>query len=84
MKCDFTINLNDTVKVKLTDHGKDIYYHQLDGIDGIEPHLPNVDKEGYTHIQLWYFMQLYGEHIGMFKENVIYPLEIHCNIKNEV
>ena len=24
------INLNETVKVKLTDYGKDVYYHQFD------------------------------------------------------
>ena len=24
------LNLNDNIKVKLTEHGKDIYYHQYD------------------------------------------------------
>lgn len=76
------INLNETIKVKLTDYGKQIYYHRFDDINReygreiIEPSFPKVDEEGYTTFQLWYFIELYGEHIGMAKPNVIKPLEI--------
>lgn len=79
------INLNDRVRVKLTPLGAEIYHHQFDDVDkkikenggtGFEPMMPQIDKDGYTEIQLWHFMELYGEHIGMCKPNVIKPLDI--------
>jgi hypothetical protein len=77
-----SINLNDVIKVKLTPLGADIYYHQYDQLNKdyqrvvIEPHLPKVDEKGYTKFQLHQFMELYGEHIGIAKPNVIEPLDI--------
>ena len=79
------INLNDRVKVKLTPLGVEIYYHQYDelskqikerGGNQLEPRMPEIDKDGYTEFQLWHFMALYGEHIGMCKPSVIAPLYI--------
>ena len=76
------INLNDFIKVKLTDFGKEIYYHQHDEVNSfwkkevIKPSFPKVDENGYTSFQLWYFMNLYGNYIDMGLENVIYPNEI--------
>lgn len=76
------INLNEPIKVKLTDWGKEIYYHQYDRTNQIagrkicEPKFPKVDENGYTEFQLWCFIELYGEHMGMTLPNVIEPLEI--------
>ena len=76
------INLNETVKVKLTDLGKEIYYHQFDELNlrcgrvVCKPSFPKEDAEGYAKFQLWHFMELYGEYMGMAKSNVIEPLEI--------
>ena len=76
------INLNERIKVKLTDWGKEIYYHQYDKINQFagreicKPMFPKEDENGYTEFQLWFFMELYGEHIGMTQQNVIMPLEI--------
>ena len=76
------INLNEPIKVKLTDWGKEIYYHQYDRTNKIvgreicKPKFPKEDENGYTEFQLWCFMELYGEHIGMTLPNVIEPLEI--------
>lgn len=79
------INLNDIVKFKLTDHGKDIYYHRFDaanqkilkrGGKPIEPSMPKVDSEGYTKMQLWCFIELFGPHTSMTAENYIEHLEI--------
>lgn len=80
------INLNEYVKFKLTDYGKDIFYHQYDeinehikrrgGVPLIKQTMPKVDEDGYTKMQLWAFMQLYGPHTGMAMENYIKPLEI--------
>lgn len=76
------INLNEPIKVKLTDLGKEIYYHQYDELNRTvgwivcNPSFPKEDADGYTEFQLWHFMELYGHHIGMAKPGVIKPLEI--------
>ena len=76
------INLNEPIKVKLTDWGKEIYYHQYDRTNQIagreicKPKFPKEDENGYTEFQLWRFIELYGEHMGMTLPNVIEPLEI--------
>ncbi len=79
------INLNEVVKFKLTDLGKDIFYHRYDKVNEwirkrggipIQSFMPKVDEDGYTKMQLWGFIELYGEYIGMGKPNVIEPLEI--------
>lgn len=83
----FIVNLNDVIKVRLTDLGKDIYYHQYDNLNRqagreiCEPKFPDVDEEGYTSFQLWDFIRLYGGHIGMARQNVIEPLDIICPIQ---
>lgn len=76
------INLNEVVKVKLTDHGKEIYYHRFDkvneffGREVCKPSFPRVDADGYSEFQLWDFIHLYGNYIYMAAKNVIEPLEI--------
>lgn len=76
------LNLNDNIKVKLTEHGKDIYYHQYDrtnaflGRELCKPSYPKADEDGYTTFQLWCFIELYGIHMGMTLPNVIEPLDI--------
>lgn len=76
------INLNDFIKVKLTPLGKEIYYHRFDEINTTwgreicKPTYPKEDENGYTKFQLWIFMELYGQHLGLAKPNVIEPLEI--------
>ena len=76
------ISLNENVKVHLTDLGKKIYYHQFDelnreyGKNICKPSYPKEDADGLTQFQLWFFIELYGDYIGMAKPTVIYPLEI--------
>lgn len=84
-----TINLNDIVKVKLTDVGKDIYYHQNDELNEaimqrggkpVEARMPRVDEDGYTSFQLHHLMTLYGPHIAMWKQlpfatNILYEVQ---------
>lgn len=84
------INLNETIKVKLTPYGAEIYYKQFDelnkkyGREICKPQMPRIDKDGYTEFQLWNFIELYGQHIGMCKPNVIDPLDIvYCKHNNE-
>ena len=76
------INLNEYVKVHLTDLGNDIFYHQYDELNQsfgriiCKPHFPKKDTDGYTKFQLWQFIELYGNYISLVKPNVIKPLEI--------
>ena len=79
---DIRINLNEPIKVKLTQLGKDIYYHRFDslnraiGEDICKPSYPVEDEDGYTEFQLWYFMNLYGNFIDIGSSDVIDPIEI--------
>ena len=76
---------NELIKVKLTDYGKYIYYHRFDKFNKIaesydeelrKPSYPEEDEDGYSVFQLWEFMGIYGSHIHMDRQNVIYPFEI--------
>lgn len=75
-------NINNYVKVKLTDLGKKIlknYYKQLKDL------YPNLnctfkyeeDNEGYIEIQLWQFMKIFGPYF-----NNGAPLVIESNTIN--
>lgn len=63
------INLNNIVKVKLTDYGKDIFYHQNDVINQIagreivKAYYPAEDPNGFVDFQLHDLMNLYGEYL---------------------
>lgn len=64
-------NINDMAKVKLTDYGRDIYYHQFDKLNefsrriAIKPHMPKEDKDGYYKTQFWCLMNIFGKYVGM-------------------
>ena len=75
------INLNDWVKVKLTERGKDIYRRDRTEVANIVKTgnvqiEPNIDDEGFTKFQLWHFIEIFGKYIGMCEDAVIMPLEI--------
>ncbi len=74
MKQQIPINLNHTIKVKLTDLGKEIYKHQYDkiseflksnGAPPLVPHDLHYDKDGYVRFQLWSFMGIFGKYATM-------------------
>lgn len=81
-KKEYTINLNEHIKVKLTDYGKEVYYHQFDHINNrygrevCKPFTPRVDEDGYTSFQLWEFIHIYGPYISVGFKKVIDPLDI--------
>ena len=84
------INMNEIIKVKLTPHGAEIYYKQFDelnkqyGREICKPQMPRIDKDGYTDFQLLHFIELYGQHIGICKPNVIEDLDIvYCKHNRE-
>lgn len=80
LKC--TMHLNEIIKVRLTDYGKDIYYHQYDELNMragriiCEPRMPQVDSAGYTEFQLWDFMRVYGQYMQVGTKEVVKPLQI--------
>lgn len=85
-------NLNDRIRFKLTDHGKDIYYHQYDtfnvlsrthGLQIIQPRYPETDENGYSQMQVWRFMEIYGPYMSVSEPNVIEPLELEFEIDME-
>ena len=75
-----TFNINEIVKVKLTQKGKLIYSeHQIEiqkrfNRDKIKIDLPlnaKVDNEGFSSFQLWEFMKIFGSHMYCGAETVI-------------
>ncbi|OAB31766.1 hypothetical protein PMSD_18450 [Paenibacillus macquariensis subsp. defensor] len=78
----FKANLNERVKVKLTDVGIAIMKQnraELNGNiikrggKGLGECEPVIDNFGYTAFQLWDLMQTFGEHVGLGAE---LPFEI--------
>lgn len=61
------INVNDTVRVKLNDHGRDILRKNWDalGMGKSYPLTINEDANGYYRTQLWCLMEEFGPHIRM-------------------
>lgn len=70
------INLNERVKFKLSERGKEIYRHRYDGYGFEYNREPELDDDGYMSMQLWMFMQIFGEHMVMGMSEVLKPLEI--------
>ena len=60
-------NLNDYIKVKLTEYGKKIYRDSFVSLGLPEPRI-NVDEEGYTRFQMHVFINTFGEYIHMGHE----------------
>ena len=75
------LNWNSKVKVKLTDYGKDIYFHQYDHLiergASITPTYPIEDNDGFTSFQLWVFMNLYGPYISMTSKPVVEDISFY-------
>ena len=81
-------NINHIIKVKLTNHAKDIYYHQHDklnksyGRELIKPSYPEVDKDGFTEFQLWHFIEIYGPYMHMTSPMILQDNNIYISEEN--
>ena len=84
------LNLNSTIGFRLNDRGKDIYYHKYDelneyivsrGGEPLERRYPDVDENGISWFQLWQFMNIFRNHIGLGKLEFWKELSIY--IKEE-
>ena len=66
-------NINDSVRVRLTDHGRAILLQaQLDNLERGRPAclsaLPTEDADGWSKWQLWDLMQTFGNWMGVGKK----------------
>ncbi|WP_128102799.1 hypothetical protein [Paenibacillus sp. DCT19] len=71
-KIDCIVNFNDTVKVKLTEHGVSILKAQHDELDQLirdRSGVPlrdfqfNLDEDGYTSFSVWSLMNHFGDYM---------------------
>ena len=77
-------NINDKIKVKLTEHGKAILEHEvadtmnmLKNLNFSDDYFPYPeDEDGYTEFQLWNFMRLFGSHFCVGCPQIIENNEI--------
>lgn len=80
---EFDVNINDFVKVRLTELGRDIL---LDDLSKVYPNLKrenlwevspyHIDDDGYLKIQFWNFMSIFGSHFWNGAPQVIEHNEI--------
>ena len=57
-------NLNNYIKVKLTEHGRKIYRNSFISIGLAEPRI-KVDEEGFTRFQIHDFISTFGEYLHL-------------------
>ena len=67
-----SININEFVRVQLSEKGKHIFIHQYDYIFPDvewqklqESQTAKIDKNGFVEMQLWELMNLFGSHMYM-------------------
>ena len=67
-------NINNIVRVKLTDHGRSIHRERFRKLNAkrkvtsdIKYSPPVEDKDGWSRWQLWALMEAFGEHSGLLK-----------------
>lgn len=77
-------NINNNVKVRLTEHGRAVLKADIDSIDySGDEDIKNYaheksepDKDGYNTFQLWELMSVFGSHMyngakNVFEKNII-------------
>ncbi|GIO83483.1 hypothetical protein J25TS5_04150 [Paenibacillus faecis] len=72
----YKVNINDIVKVKLTEHGKKIEREKNEKLNElisafggqVSEYKPSVDEDGYTTYQLWSLFGTFGSHMGLTQE----------------
>lgn len=78
-------NINDNVRIKLTNRGKEILCGQHVKIIRRFPQityeftLPKEDENGWSEWQLWKLMEAFGDYIGM--GTVEYPFELTIDVR---
>ena len=81
-------NLNEHVKVKLTDYGRkvhmeDHYNFWLDRNLPVQKYIPpREDKDGWSSWQMWSLMESFGKYVGLGTKNV-FDLGILVEVRDE-
>ena len=65
------LNLNSTIRFKLTDKGRELHKYDYDEFWSYHSNRPTSvvyrpleeDEEGYSKMQLWDFMNIFGKYI---------------------
>lgn len=70
-------NLNNYIKIKLTEEGRIIYKEHYAKYNCEAPKL-NIDDEGYVRFQIHDFMNIFGERLFM---GATLPCETNCKIQ---
>jgi repressor LexA len=70
------INLNDKVRVKLNDLGREIHKKENDDHPEYQP--PEEDENGWSEWQLWTLMRTFGPHMNL---GVKVPFETTIELK---
>jgi hypothetical protein len=83
---DMQFNLNEIVKVKLTDVGKKIFYEldknfnwKISEIVDTSIYSNRIDNDGYVDMQMWEVMHLFGNHM---KLGMDLPIEMNVILKS--
>jgi len=68
------IFINDTVRVRLTDHGRNIFRRQIEAINLKSPRArlataKQEDADGWSRWQLWDLMETFGQFVGLGRES---------------
>ena len=67
-KIHIPFNINEKIRLKLNDKGREIHRQHYEAISkrlSIEYTGPEVDADGWSEMQLWEVMELFGPHIHM-------------------
>ena len=83
---DVQFNLNNIVKVKLTDIGRNIFYELDRTIDkrvikivGEHMYSKRIDNDGCVNMQMWEVMKVFGNHMALAMDS---PIEMNVIIKD--
>ena len=81
-------NINDYVKVKLTDYGREIhkekYVNLFQSVSYTYKYTPSIeDSEGYSIWQLWDLMNIFGPYLSMGMTKLPFETELEIITKEE-
>ena len=73
-----SFNINQNVKVKLTDYGREMLENKYNSFIGDNPNIniekkffiPEPDENGYTTFQMWDLMHIFGNYIDPNNSNI--------------
>lgn len=68
------INLNDEIRVQLTEHGKKLEEKYLSSLGDLDVKIKSFSE--YRDFQLWEFMNVFGKHLWNGADQVIVNNEI--------